>query len=162
MKTLITLVIMLFVYPWSDSNSNTDKLLFEGMYTITGRAFNELQQYDSPTGCQAVYVKVYEKKLVTTVSVYGTTEYQNVEYRYVGADKNGNRIYRKDDTDAFVVDSTQDLQRIVSTYTYNGNKRIDTYGEVIKGDASADCLKRMQDALELERLKTTIDMEGLY
>lgn len=162
MKTLITLAIMLFVYPWSDSNSEADKLLFEGMYTITGRAYNELQQYDSPAGCQAIYVKVYEGKLITTVSVYGTAEYQDVEYKYESIDRGGNRVYRKDNTDTFVVDSEQNLQRIMSTYTYNENKRIDTYCEVIKGDHSADCLRRMKNALEQERVKSTMDLDGWY
>lgn len=162
MKTIITLAIMLFVYPWSKSNSSSDKPLFEGMYTITGRAYNELQQYDSPAGCQAIYVKVYEKTLITTVSVFGTADYQDIEYKFDSVDKNGYRVYRKDNTDAFVVDSEQNLQRIMSTFTYNGNKQIDTYCELIKGDYSADCLKRTQDALERERLKTTMDMDSWY
>ncbi len=156
MKTLITLAILLFVYPWNKTNS--DKLLFEGMYTITGRGYNENQQYDSPIGCKAIYVKVYEKKLVTTVSVYGTVDFQDVEYKYEGVDKNGNRVYRKDKTEAYVVDAEQNLQWILSTFTYNGNKRTDTFWELIKGDYSADCLKRMQDELEWEQMKTTWDM----
>ena len=48
----------------------------------------------------------------------------------------------------------------MSTYTYNGNKRIDTYCEVIKGDHSADCLNRQKGALEMERMKTTMDLDG--
>lgn len=162
MKTFITLAIMLFVYPWSNTNNNSNQPQFEGMYTITGRAYNELGEYDSPTACQAIYVKVFEKKLITTVSVYGTSDYQDVEYIFERVDKNGNRVYRKDNMDAYVVDSEQNLQRIMSTYTFNGNKRIDTYCEVVKDDFSADCLKRMQDALEKERQKTTMDLDGWY
>lgn len=162
MKTIITLAIMLFVYPWTNSNSNTGKLLFEGMYTMTGRWYNETQAYDSPAGCQAFYVKVYVQKLVTTVSVYGTAEYQDIEYRYEGTDNSGNRIYRQNNLDAYAVDSEQNLQRIMSTYIYNGNRRIDTYYEIIKGDHSMDCLKRMQDALELERMKSLYDLNSGY
>lgn len=94
------------------------------------------------------------------IALYGTVEYQDVEYKFEGVDREGNRIYRKDNTDAFVVDSEQNLQRIMSTYTYNGNKRIDTYCEVIQGDHSADCLQRMKDALEMERMKSTMDLYG--
>ena len=147
MKTIITLAILLFVYPWDVSNSNSENPQYEGMYTMTGRSYNEYQQSDSPAGCKAIYVKIFEQKLVTTVSVYGTGQYQDIEYRYEGVDRNGNRVYRKDYTDAYVVDSEWDLQRIMSMYTYNGNKRIDTYYEVVKGDYSMECLKRMQNAL---------------
>ena len=156
MKTIFILAIMLFIYPWSNSNSSSDNLLFEGMYTITGRAYNELQQYASPAGCQAIYVKIYEQKLVTTFSVYGTVEYQDVEYRFYNINKEDNHVYSKDNIDAFVVDKKHNLQRIMSTYTYNGNKRID-YCEVVKGDYSADCLKRMEDAIQWERMKSTMD-----
>ena len=162
MKTIITLAIVLFNYPWNSSGSKTEDPLFQGMYTITGRGYNEHQQFDSPAGCQAIYVKVYEQKLVTTVSVYGTGEYQDVKYEFEGTDKNGYRVYRRDNTDAFIVDSEQNIQRIISIYTYNGNRRSDTYYEVIKGDYSMDCLKRMQNALEYERMKSVYDLNSGY
>ena len=152
---------MLFVYPWSDSNSKADKLLFEGMYTITGMGFNNQNQYDSPIGCQAIYIKVHEKKLITTVSVYGSPDYIDIEYQLEGVNKEENRVYRNGDT-AYLVDSEHNIQKVISTYTYNGNKRTDTYWEVVEGDYSADCLIRQKAALEQERMKTTMDLNGWY
>lgn len=162
MKHLIIFAIMLFIYPWDNSKQTNNNLLFEGMYTITGRSYNELTEYDSPMSCQAIYIKVYENKLVATMSVYGSGHFQDIEYMFENVNKDGNRIYRKDNMDAFAVDSEQNIQRITSTYSYNGNKRVDTYCEVIKGDYSAECQKRMQNAMEAERMKSIMDMDGGY
>lgn len=162
MKILITLAILLFVYPWSDSNKNSDKLLFKGMYTITGRGYNDSGEFDTATGCQAMHFEVHEKKMIVTMSQYGTGQYIEVEYPLVSVDNNGYRTYRKDDYDAFVVDNENNLQRILSSYTYNGKKRLDSHWELIKGDFSKDCLEKMEKALEWERKKSTMDLNGWY
>ena len=132
--------------------------LYEGMYTITGNGYNDYHQYDSPTSCQAMYVKVYENKLITTVSAWGSPDYIDINYEFEGVDNTGKRIYRNGDT-AFLVDSVYDIEKVISTYTYNGNKRTDTHWEVVKGDYSEDCLRRLEGALEFERMKSTMDLD---
>lgn len=132
--------------------------LYEGMYTITGNGYDDRHQLDSPVGCQAMYVKVYEKKLITTVSAWGSPDYIDINYEFEGVDNTGKRIYRNGDT-AFLVDSVYDIEKVISTYTYNGNKRTDTHWEVVKGDYSEDCLRRLEEALEFERMKSTMDLD---
>ena len=124
--------------------------LYEGMYTITGNGYNDYHQYDSPTSCQAMYV-----------SAWGSPDYIDIDYEFEGVDNKGRRVYRKDDT-VFLVDSVYDIEKVISTYTYNGNKRTDTHWEVVKGDYSEDCLRRQKSALELERMKTTMDLDDGY
>ena len=132
--------------------------LYEGMYTITGNGFNDKHQFDSPVGCQAMYVKVFEKKLITTVPAWESPDYIDINYEFEGVNKMGKRIYRNGDT-AFLVDSVYDIEKVISTYTYNGNKRTDTHWEVVKGDYSEDCLRRLEGALEFERMKSTMYLD---
>ena len=132
--------------------------LYEGMYTITGNGYDDKHQYDSPVGCQAMYVKVYEKKLITTVPAWGSPDYIDINYEFEGVNNKRKRIYRNGDT-TFLVDSVYDLEKVISSYSYNGNKRTDTYWEVVKGDYSEDCLRRLEGALEFERMKSTMDLD---
>ena len=151
MKTIITLAILLFVYPWDNTGKDSNQVLYEGTYTITGKSYNSKQTYDSPMACQTVYLKIYKTKLVATMSEYGTGQYKDIEYKFEKIDDEGNRIYRSSIYDAFVVNAEYDVQRVYSTYTHNGNVRTDNFCEVVKGDFSADCMQRMEDEMNRQR-----------
>ena len=92
------------------------------------------------------------------MSEYGTGRYKDIEYRFEKTDAEGNRIYRNSMYDAFVVDAEYDVQRVFSTYTHNGNVRTDNYCEVVKGDYSEDCMRRMEEGMNKQRNQSLYDI----
>lgn len=149
MKTLfIYLFALLFVYPWQEQQQVPQgNLLHKGMYTYTGRFFSEDGQTSNIGKCSAFHAHIFEDKLVLTEQQIGTLNYIDVTYTYVGTDSNGYRMYRKDESDMFLVDENYDLQQVLSSKSYNGYVTTNTYYEVIKGDHSREFLEQQRSRL---------------
>lgn len=149
MKTLfIYLFALLFVYPWQEQKQVPQgNLLYKSMYTYTGRFVCGNNQTSNVGSCHAFHAQIFEDKLVITEQQTGTLKYVDIIYPFVGIDSEGNRIYRKDESDKFLVDSIFDLQRVLSSTTFNGNVTTNTYYEIVKGDHSAEYLEQQKNRL---------------
>lgn len=148
MKTLfILLYTLLFVYPWQESPTPKDQPLARGMYTYTGRYVSSNGTISDMGMCSVFFVNIYENQLVVTRQSTGSLEFVDTSYPYVGNDNQGNRVYRLNDSDKFLVDGNYDIEHVMSYTLYNGNVTVDTRYEVEKGDHSQECLEKLRGRL---------------
>ena len=132
MKTIIALAILLFVYP----SQKKDEPLFKGIYTETGYGRDEQGMAINSGFAQSYYVEIYKSKLVVTTTEFGTGKSIELEYQFTGTDNEGNRVYRKDQMNAYRVDDAYDIEKAYSFPDARfGNKVwITYYWQVVKGD----------------------------
>lgn len=149
----------IFVPSWDADNQPAGTLMISGLYTITGKTYSNGKMQESPVCAQAMYIRVYSDKMVVTMSEYNTGRDIDLTYPLEMVDNSGNRLYRNSNTDAFVVDSRGNIQRLTSIYTYNGNLRTDTYWELIAGDHREEYLKRAKSAMDWENQKFILGIE---
>jgi hypothetical protein len=149
----------IFVPSWDDNNQPTGTLMIDGLYTLTGKTYCNGKVQDSPACAQAMYIKVYSDKMVVTMAAYNSGRDFDQTYPLERVDNAGNRLYRTSNTDAFVVDSKGNIQRLTSFYTYNGNLRTDTYWVLVPGDHREEILKRARSAMDWENQKFILGID---
>ena len=137
MKLLISLFsVLLFIMP----EQKTDKVLSEGIYTNTGYGYNDQKEPVNGKTSTSFYVKIYANKLVKTMSVWGQSQPQDFEYKYIGTNEDGQRIYENNIMFSILVD---DQYNIIEVFTYDSSKfgsnvKCHTYWRVVKGDHEAE------------------------
>lgn len=126
------LFVMLFVYP----NQQKEEPLFKGIYTETGYGRNEQNEAINAGFAQSYYVEIYDQKLVVTTTEFGTGKSIELVYQYTGRDSAGNRVYVKDNMNAYYVDDSFDLEKVYSfpDARYGNKVWIIFYWQVVKGD----------------------------
>ena len=153
----------IFVPSWDADDQPMEAPMIDGLYTITGKTYRDGKVNDSPTaGGWVMYIKVYSDKMVVTTTDYENGRDVDLTYLFERADKEGNRIYRLSNTNAFVIGSNGTVQWLTSIYTYNGNVRTDTYWELVVGNHREECLKRAKSAMDWENMKFMLGIEDEY
>lgn len=133
MKLLLSLLsALLFIMP----EQKTDKVLAEGIYTNTGYGYNDQKEPISGQSSSSFYVKIYANKLVKTMSVWGYAQAQDFEYKYIGNNEDGQRVYECNIMSSILVEDNFD---IIEVYThdsskYGSNVKEHIYWRVVKGD----------------------------
>lgn len=149
----------IFMPSWEDSQP-TGTPLISGFYTVTGKTYCNGKASTTYACCgQGMYINVYNDQLEVITNAFNSPDELRLTYQLAQVDGAGKRLYRRDNTDAFIVDAKGTVQRMTSVYTYGGNMRTDTYWELIPGDHREEYLKRLEGALEWERMKTTMDLD---
>lgn len=133
MKLLLTLLsVLLFIMP----EQKTDNVLKEGIYTNTGYGYNDQMQPINGKTATSFYVHIYSDKLIKTMSVWGQSQPQKFEYKYIGTNEDGQRVYENNIAFSILVDDKYDL---IEVFTYDSpkfgsNVKSHTYWRVVKGD----------------------------
>ena len=132
MKLLqIIMMILLFIYP-NQQKQNTP--VYEGIYTETGYGKDENGQAVNAGVAQSYYVKIYNDKLIVNTYEFGTGKNIDIEYKYIGTDSEGCRLYASDQMNSYRVDANNDIERVFSMPWYGGNVWRNTYMQVVKGE----------------------------
>lgn len=139
MNTIYSILLtLLIVFPWNKPSG--DVVLAEGIYTNTGYGINDKEEVINGKMSTSFYAKIYETKLLKTMSVIGNPQPQTMEYKYIGSTEDGYRIYELNQYSSFLVDDNYDIIEVFAmpSTKYGTNVWDHTYWEVVKGDREAE------------------------
>ncbi len=133
MKFIISILsVLLFIMP----EQHVDKVLHEGIYTNTGYGYDDQKQPVTGKSSTSFYIKIYENRLIKTMSVWGYAQPQDFEYKYVGKNEDGQRVFENNTMSSILVDNQYNIIEVFtySSYKYGNNVKNHTYWRVVKGD----------------------------
>ncbi len=155
-KTISSCTIALLVLmPILLRGQDCGRLIYESIYSYTGKGWQDdgtvMQTYNR----SAFYVKIYENCLVETS---GSPLPQDYYYTYIGNDKQNKRIYQCN-TFYFLVDRNNNLTRAIQTYDFRFGTNVKKYiySEIKKGD-----LPKQTPEEILQEYKNQVDMWNMY
>lgn len=122
MKTVFTIAILLFVYPWQ---TKEEQPVYENVYTITGRSYDENGQTSyEPCFAMEIYIKFYQDKILVANTIIGSMDVEKREYR-LSQTTNGIRTFTSEKySEYYLTDKDYEVQKvnIIKPYeTYGGN-----------------------------------------
>ncbi len=123
---------MLFIMP----EQKQDKVLAERIYTNTGYGYNDQMKPINGKMSSSFYVRIYAGKLVKTMSIWGQSQPQDFEYKYIGTNEDGQRIYENNIAFSILVDDKYNIIEVFTydSFKYGSNVKCHTYWRVVKGD----------------------------
>lgn len=129
---LSLLSVLVFIMP----EQKVDKALYEGIYTNTGYGYNDRMEPINGKSSSSYYVKIYANKLIKTMSVWGYSQPQDIEYKYIGKNDDNQRIYENNSLFSILVDADYNIIEVFTmpSSRYGNNVKEHTYWRVVKGD----------------------------
>jgi len=131
----LILYSLLFIFP----QQKQERLLHEDTYTQTGYGKDDNNEPIEGMMSTLYYFKIYDTKIVVTVPDFNSPTTKDIEYKYQGKDKDGNRIFSDDNhIYTYFVDENYDIMEMYTTYSMKYGKRVSTniYWEFVQGDQS--------------------------
>lgn len=125
-------IVLLIIMPVLLKAQYRGQLLYESIYSYTGKGWQDDGRFMDTYNRSAFYAKIYENCLIETSGVPLPTDHY---YTYIGNNKQNERIYQYNSF-YFLVDRNYNLTRVIQTYDYRFGTNVKKYlyCEIQKGD----------------------------
>ena len=138
------------------------RLLYESIYSYTGKGWQDDGRVMKTYNCSAFYAKIYENCLVETS---GSPQAKNHYYTYIGNNNQNERIYQCNSL-YFLVDRNYNLTRVIQSYDYRFGTNVEKYfyHEIIKGELPKKTLVEIMRGYEsqVESMNLKWELDHLY